>query len=819
MLDALGVAACLADARDPELPLVYVNRAFEELTGWPADQVLGRNPRFLQGRDTEGPALEELRAALAEHRSCRVTLVNYRRSGEAFWNELTITPVAGAGEGPAYYAGVLVDVSEHFGVLDDAVAAERRYRQLVEQIHAVSYIADWTPDAPFRYVSQQIEELLGFPASVWIDDPALWARQLHPDDRQRVLTEERRTYVEEEAYEGEFRMLAADGSVRWIWERDAIVRDATGRPAATQGVLVDITELKTTEGRLRDVEQALVAERERAQTYLDVAGALLVLLSADETVGMLNRHGRELLGDRDGELIGRNWFDAVVPPEDRSAARARFRAFLAGDEAAGEHEGEVVTRAGDRRRIAWQTVTVRDQSGRAAACLASGQDITDRVRAEEEARRLAFFDPLTGLPNRAQFEAQLRAAVTRARRRSRHVALLFVDLDNFKLVNDSLGHGAGDRLLRRIAGRLRGVEGDDGTLARHGGDEFLLLLPDLGADGAEVARGVAEEVAVRLSEPFQVAGAEFHVEASVGISLFPDDADGPETLMQHADVAMYESKGRGRAASTVYARASRDPLERLSLSARLRRAVARDELLLHFQPIVWTASGRLHSMEALLRWNDPERGLVPPDRFIPAAEEMGLLEAIGEWVFDALTTQVAEWAAAGLEPRVSFNVSPRELHRPDFAGGLRGRLEAAGVDPSSLTMELTESATLREPERIGPLLRDLRGLGLQLAIDDFGAGYSSLSRLRSMPVQMLKIDRSFLRDIPHDPESGAIVRAIIALGDALGVTTVAEGVEMPVQQHFLAAQGCPLSQGRLFGDALPAAEMTERLREDRVARG
>ena len=819
MLDALGVAVCLADARDPDHPLIYVNRAFEELTGWPAEEAIGRNCRFLQGRDTEGPALDELRAALAERRGCRVTLRNHRRSGEAFWNELTITPVPGGGDAATYFAGVLVDVSEHFGVLDDAVAAERRYRQLVEQIHAVSYIADWTPDAPFRYVSPQIEDLLGFPAGAWIDDPELWARQLHPDDRERVLAEERRTYEEEEVYEGEYRMIAADGSLRWIWERDAIVRDDAGRPAASQGVLVDVTELKTAERRLSDVEQALRAERERAQSYLDVAGALLVLLYPDETVGMLNRHGRETLGDHNGELVGRNWFDEAIAPEERERSRQGFHAILEGDGGDGSFENDVVTRSGERRRVAWHTVVLRDESGQAMATLASGQDITERVRAEAEVRRLAFFDQLTGLPNRSQFESLLRAAVTRARRRSRHVALLFVDLDNFKLVNDSLGHGAGDRLLRRIAGRLRGVESNDGALARHGGDEFLVLLPDLGADAVAVARAVADDVAARLAEPFQVAGAEFHVEASVGISLFPDDADGPEALMQHADVAMYESKGRGRAASTVYARVTRDPLERLSLTARLRRAVARDELVLHYQPIVWTASGRLHSMEALLRWNDPERGLVPPDRFIPAAEEMGLLEALGEWVFGALTRQVAEWSAAGLEPRVSFNVSPRELHRPDFAAGLRTRLEASGVDAAHLTMELTESATLREPERIGPLLRELRALGLQIAIDDFGAGYSSLSRLRSMPVQMLKIDRSFLRDIPQDPESGAIVRAIIALGDALGVTTVAEGVEMPVQQHFLAAQGCPLSQGRLFGDALPAADMTERLRDDRVARG
>jgi EAL domain-containing protein (putative c-di-GMP-specific phosphodiesterase class I) len=219
-------------------------------------------------------------------------------------------------------------------------------------------------------------------------------------------------------------------------------------------------------------------------------------------------------------------------------------------------------------------------------------------------------------------------------------------------------------------------------------------------------------------------------------------------------------------------------------------------------------------MEALLRWHDPERGLVHPDQFLPAAEELGLLDRIGAWVIDAVALQVRAWQDEGLAPRVSFNVSPRELHRHDFAADLSERLHAAGVDPTSLTMELTESATLREPERIGPLLDELRATGLKLAIDDFGAGWSSLSRLRNLPVQMLKIDRSFLHEIPDDPEAGAIVRAVIALSDALGLTTVAEGVEQPVQQHFLAAQGCPLSQGLLFGGALPPDEMTARLRAD-----
>jgi diguanylate cyclase (GGDEF)-like protein/PAS domain S-box-containing protein len=534
MLESLGVAACVADAAGDN-PLTYVNPAFEALTGWERADVLGRNCRVLQGPETDPAAVATLRDALARGEGCHVTLLNYRRDGEAFWNQLTITPVA------------------------------------------------------------------------------------------------------------------EDGGV-----------------VAFVGVLVDVATLH---------------------------------------------------------------------------------------------------------------------------------------------------DPTTGLPNRAELDERLLAAVSRARRRGRAVALLFADLDNFKLVNDSLGHTAGDHLLRSVAGRLAGVERAGGLLARHGGDEFLVLLDDLDPERAEeAARAVATEVAARLAKPFQVAGAEFHVEASVGISVFPGDANGAHSLLQHADAAMYQSKGRGRAAVTVYAGSGRDPLERLSLSRRLRHAITAGELELHYQPIVWTASGRLHSMEALLRWNDPERGLVHPDQFIPAAEEMSLHDPLGEWVVGALARQLREWEAEGLEPLVSFNVSPRELHRPDFAHELAAQLHEYGVDPSRLTMELTESATLREPERIGPLLQELRDIGLRIAIDDFGAGWSSLTRLRVLPVQTLKIDRSFLREIPQDPESGAIVRAVIALSDALGMTTVAEGVELPVQQHFLAAQGCPLAQGLLFGDALPAAEITERLR-------
>jgi diguanylate cyclase (GGDEF)-like protein/PAS domain S-box-containing protein len=677
--------------------------------------------------------------------------------------------------------------------------SDHRYRSLVEQVPAVSYVARWEPGSPFTYVSPQIEEILGFPAERFLAEPELWAERLHPDDRELVLMEEMRTFQHEIPFECEYRLIAANGTVKWIWERDTIVRDEDGHASHTEGVMVDITGRKLAE--------------DRAQHYLDVAGTILLVLRTDQTVELLNRHGRDLLGYEDGELLGKDWYDAVVPEDDRLSRRENFQRVLNDGERFTYHQGDVLTRTGERRTIAWRNTLLRDPAGAVVGILASGEDITERLRAEEEISRLAYFDPLTGLHNRAQLEAELRRCVNRCARAGRAVALLLVDLDNFKLVNDSFGHGAGDRLLRRIAGRLRGVEGDSGMLARLGGDEFLILLPELEGDVEAAARHAADEVAARLAEPFKVSGAAFHVHASIGISLYPEDAQAPVELLQHADMAMYQSKARGRAASTVYAQVEHDPLERLSLPARLRRAIAGNELVLHYQPIVELQTGKLASMEALLRWNDPDRGLVYPDDFIPAAEEMSLLEPIGDWVIDAIAHQMLDWREQGLQPHVSFNVSPRQLHRPDFGAELAARLEALQIDPAWLTMELTESATLREPERIGPILRELDEGGLRLAIDDFGAGWSSLSRLRLLPVHTLKIDRSFMREIPDDPEAGAIVDAVIALADALGMNTVAEGVETRVQALFLAAQGCRLAQGRYFGDPVPAAELTDALRD------
>ncbi|HLM08826.1 MAG TPA: EAL domain-containing protein [Thermoleophilaceae bacterium] len=685
------------------------------------------------------------------------------------------------------------------------VPVDVRYRMLIEQIPAVTYICEFSPSAPFLYMSPQVEEMLGHPAARWVAEPELWAASLHPDDRERVLSGEVESFDLAEDYEGEFRMIAADGRVVWVWERDTVIRDEVGRPVCTQGILMDITRLKHT-------ERELTESQERAQRYLDVAATIIVVVVADGTVSLVNRRACEVLGYAEGELTGRDWFELVVPEPERAAGRDAFAALIDGGlERGDEFETHVVSKSGERRLIAWRNSLLRDERGRVTAMLSSGEDITEQRRAQERVAFLAYHDPLTGLANRSLLTERLASAVAKAAGAGTGVGLLCVDLDDFKLVNDSLGHAVGDELLTGVAARLRAGGRHQDVLARAGGDEFLLLLPDLPADGERHAEIAAARATALLAEPFQVAGVSLHVSASVGISLFPRDAGDADELLRHADAAMYQAKRAGRAGHRLYEPEADNPLERLSLTARLRQSLDRHEFELHYQPIFALAGAmRPVGVEALLRWRDPVQGLVPPAVFIPAAENSGLIEPIGAWVVDELCRQGAEWQSLGLTPRLSVNASPRELRRPEYPDTLAGALRRHRIDPARVVVEVTESSAM--DKSAGPGLLDrVHALGVGLAIDDFGEGFSSLSRLRDMPVEQLKIDRSFMREVPANEEASAVVAAIIQLADALGREVVAEGVETDEQREFLAAHGCPLAQGFHLSRPLPAEEVTALL--------
>jgi diguanylate cyclase (GGDEF)-like protein len=435
------------------------------------------------------------------------------------------------------------------------------------------------------------------------------------------------------------------------------------------------------------------------------------------------------------------------------------------------------------------------------------QDITDRKHIELQLEHMAYHDSLTGLPNRALMRDRLSHALAKARRVGGRMAVLFLDLDRFKTINDSLGHDVGDRLLRQVSERLERHKREEDTLARLGGDEFTLLLEDV-AD-AEHAAAVAIKLHAALREGFRLDGRELFVTASVGISMYPGDGDDADTLMKHADAAMYRAKEMGRDGYHFYSRElSRQAEERLQLESDLRRALDSDALQLHFQPIVDLTSGRIAAVEALVRWQHPQRGLLAPAEFIPLAEESGLCMAIGRHVLRLACAQSRDWHDAGVpRVRIMVNLSARQFGEDNLAGDIAALLTEYGLKPSCLGLEITEHVLLKDDERVNAGLRDLHELGVPVAIDDFGQGHSALAYLKRLTISTLKIDRSFVRDLTTDPNDAAIVEAVVAMGHTLNLKIVAEGVETAEQAERLRAAGCDLGQGYLFESAVPADQV------------
>ena len=496
----------------------------------------------------------------------------------------------------------------------------------------------------------------------------------------------------------------------------------------------------------------------------------------------------------------------MVHPDDRPRVEMQSEAFIAG--VGGDLDDYRMVRPDGR--VVWirdRAYAHRDADGRATFEHGILFDVTELKEAEARIAHLAYHDGLTALANRQLFEETLVLAVERARRDDSAVAVVFLDLDNFKLVNDSLGHHAGDLLLSELADRLRTCTRETDLVARQGGDEFLILLADLDPSEAEVAaKRVADRVVEVLMQPFGLQGTEFHARGSIGISLYPRDALDAETLLKNADIAMYRAKRIEPGGHVFFASEGDDAMVRLSFEQRLRQAVEDQDWVLHYQPVVDLSDRRVVGAEALIRWKD-SHGIVPPGEFIPIAEELGLIEAIGDWVLDQVAQQQRDWRDGGLELEVSFNLSPRQLWTPRLAERLLAKLRDAGVDPSTVQAEITESTAMADPDRTQRTLRDLHSWGLRLALDDFGTGYSSLSRLKHMPVDVLKIDREFIRHVDRDVRLAGMVRAMVQVAQSLDMVPLAEGVETEGEYVFLRSNGCRLAQGFWFAHPMPADQL------------
>ena len=462
-------------------------------------------------------------------------------------------------------------------------------------------------------------------------------------------------------------------------------------------------------------------------------------------------------------------------------------------------------------------------------------DISARKRSEERFAYLAYHDELTDLPNRAMFQHHLGLALARAQRHDDALAVLYVDLDRFKIVNDSLGHAAGDAVLCEIAARLRRAVRAEDLVARHSGDEFLVLLADLKCPGGRVpssgwldlspaVSAVMRQLHEVLREPFVVGDQDFRLDASIGVSVFPDDAESAEELLRHADVAMSEGKRVAPGLSRLYSPEGADPGGELALTSRLRGALERGEFVLHYQPIVVLAPAleaqragtfRLadHTVmvEALIRWEDPERGLIAPGAFIPLAEQSGLIEPIGDWVIEEVSRQARRWRELGLDVTIAFNLSPRQMRRPAIMRRVLDKIIALGADPERLVVELTETVAVESLAHTQLQFREARASGLRSAVDDFGSGYSSLRRLLEIHPDFIKIDRSLTEGIPTNAGAMALVEGAIRISRGLGATPILEGIETEEQWRFAVAQGCTLGQGFYLGMPQPAEDLTPRL--------
>jgi diguanylate cyclase (GGDEF)-like protein/PAS domain S-box-containing protein len=467
-------------------------------------------------------------------------------------------------------------------------------------------------------------------------------------------------------------------------------------------------------------------------------------------------------------------------------------------------------------RVVWvhdEATMLRDERGMPRYSHGVIMDISDRKKTEEQVAFQAYHDELTGLPSRAMFEELLELSVARARRHEGAVAVLCVDLDDFRLVNDSLGHQAGDALLQLVADRLREATRETDLVARRGGDQFLLLLADLdredgGLDSAVLrAESVAQRIQESLAAPFLLTSTELYVTASIGVSLFPDDARDGGALQRNAEAAMYEAKKAGATGYVISAHGTIDSAAKLQFVTRLRKAVESQRWVLHYQPEIDLETGRMVGVEGLIRWVEPDGTMVPPNDFIPLAEELGLIEQIGDWVVREVLYQMQAWRELDIDLEVGFNLSPRQFWQPDLAGRIIQEVRNADVDASKVTVEITESSAMMDPDRSQRILWELHDAGLSIAIDDFGTGYSSFSRLLEMPVRVLKIDRSFVQNVHEHPQRGAIVTAFLELAQGLGMTSLAEGIETVEELAFVRQRGCRLGQGYYFSRPVPPEEI------------
>ncbi len=789
---------------------IFFNDAISKMHGYRKIELLRLNYRDIMDEENAKKIYEKYNKVFktgVPERDFEYEVIT--RDGQKRNLETSISVIKNASGRNVAFRGIVRDRTRHKQNEEALRNSEEKYRSILENIEEGFFEVDLQGNLTFFNNSTSV--LLGY------SKDELMGMNFHQytekDTAQEVFKTFNRMYQTGEAtHEFDWQIIRKDGTKRYIVTSISLKKDAAGKPIGFQGFTHDVTERIQAEMQKKAAQEALRESEEKYRSILENIQEAYFEVDLAGNFTFFNDSLCRITGCSTEELIGANYAQFSDKENSKKVFNTFHKVYSTNQPTEG-FDWLIVRKDGTKRFIEASVSLKKDSTGRPSGFKGVIRDITERKRIEQKLNYMATHDALTGLPNRVMFSQLLNQAIQTAKRNKKNLAVFFIDLDRFKIINDTLGHDAGDQLLQELAKRFKEALRSSDIVGRLGGDEFVILIEEFNHYG--MMKNVAKKILSAAMKPVMIIDEECRVTASIGISVYPNDGQDEQSLMKNADIAMYYAKEEGKNNYQFYSKDIKSQSnERMLIETNLRRALERNELSLNYQARLDFKTNTITGVEALLRWNNEYLGAVTPTQFIPVAEETGLIVPIGRWVLKTVCLQNVAWKKQGLPPVcMSVNLSLPQLMDDGFLGDIQSALDESGMDPRLLELEITESMVMHNPASLITLLCKIKDMGVRLAIDDFGTGYSSLAQIKRFPIDTIKVDRSFIRNMTENSEDKAMTEAIITMGKSLSLTVVAEGVETLAQKEFLQDHVCDEMQGFYFSKPVQAKEFAELLRK------